>query len=146
VSAVIYYIFTARNAERSRKAQLFMSLYEQFNNYEWMQRWTEKFYIWEWKDFDDYFEKYGPIKNPNAFSSYNSTCAFFEGIGVLLKNKLIDIEIVTQLIYSPVVWMWEKTESITKGYRERYNAPQLWEYYEYLVNEMRKEKQPPPNK
>lgn len=138
ITAAVYYITISRNTIRTRKAQLFMNLYSHFRDKDFMLQWSEKFFKWSWKDFDDYLEKYGPEKNLEAFASYSSTCAYFEGIGVLVKKKLIDLTIVEELMATPIIWMWEKTESVTKGYRERFNAPQLWEWYEYLYNEMKK--------
>jgi hypothetical protein len=138
VVAATYYYINATNTIKQRKAQLLMNLHTQFRDKDFLDRWTEKFYHWEWKDFDDYLEKYGPSTNINAFASYTSTCAFFEGIGVLVKNKLVELELVEELMYSPICMMWEKTEEITKGFREHYDSPDFWEWYEYLYDELQK--------
>lgn len=137
IIAASYYIFISRNTIKTRKAQLFLNVYNQFRDYEFLQRWSETFFKWEWKNFDDFIKKYGPINNIKAFSEYLSMSAYFEGIGVLVKNKLIDIDIVEELMSSPIIWMWEKTESVTNGYREYYNSPELWEWYEYLYTELK---------
>lgn len=115
-----------------------MNLHTQFRDRAFLAQWTEKMYQWEWSDFDDFLEKYGPSSNVDAFASYLSTCAFFEGIGLLVKNKLIELELVEELMHSPICMMWEKTEDVTKGFRELYGSSDYWEWYEYLYNELQK--------
>jgi hypothetical protein len=38
-----------------------------------------------------------------AFAAYTSTCAYFDGIGVFVKNNLIDIKIVDDLMSTPIL-------------------------------------------
>jgi len=138
IAASAYYIFISKNTVRSRKAQLFMNLYSQFRSAEFLKQWSEKFFNWEWEDFDDFQRKYSASVNVEYFAMYNSTCAFFEGVGVLVKNDLIDIQIVDELMSIPIKWMWEKMKPVTDGYRKLYGDPALWEFYEYLYEELKK--------
>ena len=138
ISAAAYYVFISRNTVRSRKAQLFMNLYSQFRSTEFLHQWSEKFFNWEWEDFEDFERKYGASVNVEYFAMYNSTCAFFEGVGVLVKNDFIDIQSVDELMSIPIKWMWEKMKPITEGYRKQFDDPALWEFYEYLYDELKK--------
>jgi hypothetical protein len=45
---------------------------------------------------------------------------------------------VDELMATPIIWMWEKTEAITKGYRINFDNPNLWEWYEYLYHKLKK--------
>jgi hypothetical protein len=65
-------------------------------------------------------------------------CLFFEGVGILLYRKLIDIELVDDLFSIAIKQMWEKVKPIVEGVRKERNLPQYWEYFEYLYNEMQK--------
>jgi hypothetical protein len=138
IIAALYYVFKSINDIKTRKAQLFADLYTQFRDFDFMKRWSECYFQWEWKDFDEFIERYGPQNNIEAFALYTSICAYFEGIGVLTKNKLIDITMVDELMATPIIWMWEKTEAITKGYRINFDNPNLWEWYEYLYHKLKK--------
>lgn len=84
----------------------------------------------EWKNFDDYLKKY-PSHAPLL-----SIQTYFEGVGVLLKKGLIDVDLVYELMPTMVSTFWAKYEPIVKEARERQNYPQLFRSVEYLANEM----------
>jgi hypothetical protein len=85
-------------------------------------------------DFDTYLKKFG-------LSEANEIGWFFEGVGVLLHKKLIDIALVDDLFSSPIKISWEKLKPIAEGERKLRNRPQIWEWWEYLYNEMQKREQ-----
>jgi len=85
-------------------------------------------------DFDAYQKKYG-------LSDVDATGWFFEGVGVLLHRKLIDIAVVDDLFSSPIKISWEKLKPIALGERKQSGRPQIWEWWEYLYNEMQNREQ-----
>jgi hypothetical protein len=60
------------------------------------------------------------------------------GIGLLLRDGLIDPEKVFDLLGTWIIWLWMKWESIIKELRARYNQPELYTEFEYLADEMRR--------
>lgn len=132
-----------RNWVRTRETQLFMGLYETFRDREFQKQYCEIIFQHEWRDFDDWLEKYGPTTNIETFSSWVSVPAYFEGIGVLLKRKLIDIGLVDDILSTQILLLWEKMEPIIKAYRKHIERPQLYEWFEYLYNEMKKREEQP---
>ena len=62
---------------------------------------------------------------------------FFDGLGVLVRRRLIDISLVDDLMSSSIFWLWEKMEPIVRERRKRRSRPQIWEWVEYLYNEMK---------
>jgi hypothetical protein len=64
---------------------------------------------------------------------------FYEQIGVLLRNKLIDASLVDQLF--PVIATWEKTKPLAEGMRKEHHDPGFFEWFEYLYNEIKKREQ-----
>jgi len=71
----------------------------------------------------------------------STVCAFYEGIGVLLHRKLVDIGLIDDLFSTPIIQVWEKIGPLVKQGRERWKRPQIWEWFEYLYNEMKKREQ-----
>jgi len=65
---------------------------------------------------------------------------FFDGVGVLLYKKLIDVDLAARLFRNSAIYTWEKMKPIIEGYR-REGHPQLLAEYEYLYNEMKKREQ-----
>jgi len=163
--AAFYYISTLRNAQKTRElslraqeislknqeisiknqeitletrqAQLFMPIYSRFHDKEFMKDFMNIVVIWEWDDYDDFWEKYGLEKNIEAYSSYLAWMDYLEGIGVLVKRNLIDASLIDDLISGLVMRFWEKTEGMVKEYRLRINYPQFAEFVEYLYNEVK---------
>jgi len=145
VIGVVNQILSRRRTEKTeqlsletRQAELFMQLYDRFNDKDFAKQYTEILFQHKWTDFDDWMQKYGPMTNLDVFSSWMSVAVFFEGIGVLIKRKLIDISLVDDLLSSAIIMVWEKIEPIAKEYRVRFNRPQLWEWFEYLYTELKR--------
>jgi hypothetical protein len=63
---------------------------------------------------------------------------FFEGVGILLSRKLIDLGLVDDLHSYVIKTTWEKIKQVVEGVRKSNNAPQIYEWFEYLYNEMKK--------
>ena len=145
---IIYYITIMRNSQKNQKltliaqeqaletrqAQLFMYIYDRWSSPDY----NKHFFAlreWEWNDYEDFMERYGGDKNPDIYYHFSSIGTFFEGIGVLVKRKLIDPTIVDDLISNSVIFFWEKFGvPIIKERQVRDNFPQFYEWVEYLYS------------
>lgn len=128
VAGIIYYCLQIRHQTKTRQTDLVIRLYTTFGNKEMRQTW-EKVRKREDLDYEAYQEEFG-------LSDVNEIGWFFEGVGVLLHKKLIDIAVVDDLFSSPIKISWEKLKPIAEGERKESNRPQIWEWWEYLYNEM----------
>jgi hypothetical protein len=133
VAGVIYYFFQIRHQTRIRQTDLVMKLYSQFNSLEFQKVWYEVLKR-EAKDYYEYEKKYG-------WAEATTVGIFFEGIGILLRRKLIDIELVDDMFTTPIKWTWEKMKDIALEWRKVRNQPEILEWLEYLYNEMKKREQ-----
>jgi hypothetical protein len=93
---VILAFMELRKLVKQRQTDLITKLYSDFNSVEFQKLW-EEILNREAEDFDDY--KYG-------VAEFSTVGMFFEGIGILLKRKLIDIELVDDMFASPIKWTW----------------------------------------
>jgi len=142
--AAIYYTLTLRYTRRNqdlqletRQAQLFMQIFNRFQEVEFRINFNDVL-AREWEDYDGYVRKYGRLTNPEAQARSASIGLFFEGLGVLLKQDLLDIDIVGELMSSPVRLYWEKMSPIIMGMRDRMNREGAMESAEYLYDEILK--------
>jgi len=133
VAGVIYYVFQIRHQTRLRQTDLVTRLYSQFTNLEFQKTWNDILKR-EAKDYSDYEKKYGLAETV-------AVGMFFEGIGILLKRKLIDIELVDDMFTSPIKMTWEKMRDNTLEARKVRNQPEIFEWFEYLYNEVKKREQ-----
>ena len=122
-----------RTLVKQRQTDLVIRLYSTMGSREFQEAW-DKISTREYKDFNSYIEKYGLLE-------VNELGIFFEGIGVLLRRKLIDIGLVDDLFTGPIKMFWEKTKPVIEDARKQLNYPEYGEYNEYLYNEMQKREQ-----
>jgi hypothetical protein len=133
---VVFTVLQLRDLVKTRQTDLVMRLYSAFGSSEHMEAYRGIMAM-ETEDFDKLPEKYGPIRS----TMVSEVCAFYEGIGVLLSRKLIDIGLVDDLFSTPIIQIWQKVEHSVRESRKRWKRPQIWEYFEYLYNEMKKREQ-----
>ena len=132
-AAAIYYMFRIRHEAKVRQTDLVMKLYSQFNSLEFQKMWHEVLNR-EARDWQDYNDKYGLVE-------FTAVGIFFEGIGILLKRNLINIELIDDMFTTDVKWTWERIKDLTLEYRKVRNQPEIFEWFEYLYNEMQKRQQ-----
>ena len=65
--SILYYAMVLRNSNRTRAAQLFMSLHNEMVKVEGMVRFLDTMYM-EWDDYADFERKYGSDNNPKAYA------------------------------------------------------------------------------
>jgi hypothetical protein len=96
----------------------------------------------EYKDYGDFVERYGSIFSgkPEA-NAVMMACNYADGIGMLLKRKLVDIDIVVDAFGESGAMTWERVKPLVEGLRKQYKIPRAFEFFEYLHNEMKKREQ-----
>ncbi len=144
IVGVVFAVLELRNLVKTRQTDLVIRLYSTFGSKEYLEA-MSKTMTMEFKDYNDYRKKYAPSPSgwsvvPEALAT-NQIGTFFEGVGLLLHRKLIDISVVDDLFSSPIKMAWEKMQPVVKGLRKEYNLPQVLEWFEYLYNEMQKREQ-----
>jgi len=134
---IFYYVMTLRNQSRTRRTQLFMEIYNKFNDsVEKTQGFMELVGL-EFDGYDDFMERYGPDRDPRIWASLYHNMMFFEGIGILVKRGLIDVEMVEDFMSGVIMNTWGKFGPIHKEIRVRLGHPTWAEEYEYLYNQIR---------
>lgn len=144
--AAFYYTFTLRytrmnlkNTLDTRKAQFFMQQY-QINASVWFMKRDTDLRRWEWEDYEDFSDKYLENENSEVGATWLSFMMWADGFGYLLKENLVDAEMVYQLGQGGIgpIRQWTRFEPIIKEMRERGNNPALFKWFEYLVEEMKR--------
>jgi hypothetical protein len=136
---VAYYILDMRNQTKQRQTDMVMRLYATFGSTEF-QTVYQRIMNLEFEDYADFLKRYA-TSDPEVLAASYSVGIFFEGIGVLVNRRLISMDLVDDLLSSPVVDTWDKLKPLVEGRRERLKRPQTLEWFEYLYNEMKKREQ-----
>ena len=144
IAALINYVITSRRAEKNdrliletRQAQLYMQIYNRWNSNEMVHAYGQVRYAYQWSDLNDWKSKYSPDVDPESYAHYAILITFFEGLGVLVKKRLIDISLVEDLLSQRVVWCWEHIRSIAFDARKQLNDPTQYDHFEFLYHEMK---------
>jgi len=131
--AAVYYILQIRHQNKLRQTDLIMRLYSVRDTKEFQESWK--------KVMSMESEDYRNCEKWHEWSDFMVVASFFEGIGILLHKKLIDIEMADDLFSYSIKTIWEKIREVVKAVRKHHNAPQIYEWFEYLYNELQKREQ-----
>lgn len=134
VVAFIIGIRSIRNFAVSRKASVFISYHSQAYNKQLMMDQMEIFNKWSWKDYDDFWQTYGPQTNPEAYAKFISVAGFFEGLARLLKKGIIDEDLIPEMVAVSIVMFHEKTRSIQEEVFGPIIRPESADLFKYLYN------------
>ena len=136
--AAIYYILQIRHQAKQRQTDMVMRLYATFGSTDFQKAYQKVANI-EFENFADFRKKY--VADIEVRAAIYSVVIFFEGIGVLVKRKLINMDLVDDLFTNPISQTWEKVAPIVKGMRELQKSPSVGEWFEYVYNGMKKQRQ-----
>jgi hypothetical protein len=89
----------------------------------------------EYKDYDDYMEKYADKPEHTMLKMLGN---YFEGIGILLNRKLVDAEIVHDFWGDIIKSTWEKVRPMISDWRKDSGDVNTFKFWEYLYNQMKK--------
>lgn len=147
--AAIYYMFTLRinmktqqltlkaqeNSLETRQAQLFMDLYQMFSDREYITAW-DTFQKNKGKSADDLKKVYSD--DPEFRLNVIKWVWYFEGLGVLVREGLLDIRLIALLMTGLTKQWWEWWGPVARELSVEWNWPRYMIETEYLYNELMK--------
>jgi hypothetical protein len=132
--ALIYYGLQIRNQNRTRQAQLFMQMYD---------RWSDdtrglnvrSVVNTKLSGFNEYLEKYQ--SDENFKEALDALFGFYEGLGVIVKERYMDIRLVALMWAGMTRRFYENiVDPIIDGAIEYWNAPRVWSETVYVCKEL----------
>jgi hypothetical protein len=124
---VAYYVLDMRNQSRMRQMDFIMRMSSSFMGREVFETLATVMKT-EFRNFDDFEEKCG--------IEARQVGAWCEDIGLLVKRKVIDFNIVAERY--DVNAAYEKLRPWIEESRKRANNTTLYEYFEFVANEEKK--------
>jgi hypothetical protein len=122
-------VLELRNLVKQRQTDLITHLYSIYASEGFQKEW-HTFMTEETNDYNTYRKKYGVEIPPSAL--------FFNEIGVLLSEKLINLHLVNRLFGGVLMNYWKKAKPILESGRTELNQPKWGWGLEYLANEIQK--------
>ena len=144
-ASILYYAIVLRNANKTqqmqletRQLQMFMTISGVRGSPAFQKLLYRVTFIDEWKDLEDYFDRYGPENDIDAYSEHAYIWQIYDTIGFLLKKKVIDLSFLDDVLKASVLVAWRKFEPVINANRQRANQHNLWNQFEYLADEIKK--------
>ena len=142
--SITYYTMVLRNQNKTRQAQLFMQVHSQWKDRAFIKGFYDILNNWEWEDVEDFWVKYGQVADEDAFITVIEVAWYFEGVGQLLRDGLIDIRLVDSMYSSRVIDLWEKFYPVAIYLREQgfgRENPDNYNNFEYLYTALKKRRE-----
>jgi len=169
IVGIIYYLTIMRNTQKTRELtlqsqELTRKAQEQAAETRQTQLFMQLFDRWGDPDFARLYGKYryetcASVSNdpdeickiavkavfesydPDVWIPIQTLTQYFEGIGIVYKKKLIDLETLESLLSTRIIWYWDVTEAFIKYAREKLDDPTMYQEIEVLVKDMKRLKE-----
>ena len=140
---VVYYLLDVRNQAIIRKTELITRLYSAFGSEEYQKAFVMVSSITPatYEDYDRFVKIGGEVTVELIPMKILKILYFFEEVGVLLSKKLVDSDLIDQLMGYHIIMTGTKTMKIIEETRKRLNLPRAFTNFEYLYNEVKKREQ-----
>jgi hypothetical protein len=130
-ASITYYAIVLSNANKTRQAQLFMSLQQRFDNPQLMGALIQS-RDYEDLSFEEWNEKYGPNNNREVYTNWVCLQNAIQGIGLLVESKQVDAELVSELMGSIIVLNWIRSGPIIIEMRKSLGRESVWNQVEKI--------------
>ena len=139
--AVVYYLLDTRNQAITRKTELITSLYSTFGTEEYQRAYITVMRT-TYDDYDAFLKKHVLASEEPLPATILKVLYFFDEVGVLLSKRLIDVDLIDQLMGYNIIMIGNKTMTMIEDARKRLNLPRAFANFEYLYKELKKGEQP----
>jgi len=146
VLGIIYYLTIMRNTQKNqqmqletRQAQVFMSVYNKLNDPVTQESFNDilELEFTTFNEFNELGEGEEEYQRTNRKKMLH-VISYLEGVGVLVKEGILDIRWIALLMGGWTRKMWEKMIPIVEEGREFYGSPRWFSETEYLYHELMK--------
>jgi hypothetical protein len=138
VIGVIYYALEIRRQDKVKHLDLFMSLYSIWGSEEMLDA-HRRFMALKFKDYESFIRDYGPVPSiTQTHKDIDRIGWFFNIMGFFVKEKIVNIKMVDELVGYWAIKNWETIKPLVYGWRKEYGIPESYKWFEYLYNELKK--------
>jgi hypothetical protein len=141
VAGVVYYALQIRHQDKMRHLDLFMRIYSTWGSEDMLNA-HRRFMVLKVEDYDSFVKEHGPVTEiSQLYTDIDRIGWFFNLVGFLVKEKIVNIKLVDELLGYWVMKNWETIKPLVYGWRKQYNIPESYQWFEYLYGEMMRRKQ-----
>jgi len=138
IGSAVYYLIETRHQRRIRQTESIIRLSPWFSmDAKDIQEAIKNVCSAEYDDYKDYLAKYAGKPEQVSLKLLGN---YFEGIGLLVSRKLVEVDLVFDFWGDVAESVWDDNEEIIKGMRQDSGTQYTFAYWEFLVKEFKKRK------
>ena len=138
IGSALYFMIETRHQRRTRLTQSIIRLSPWFSmGAKEIQEAISNVCALEYTDYQDYLTKYDGKPEQASLKLLGN---YFEGVGLLVYMKLVEMEIVFNFWGDIAESVWDGNEEIIEGMRKDAGTQWTFQYWEFLVKEFKKRK------
>jgi hypothetical protein len=142
-SSVVLYIVNLlianKREEKNKKVALTNTMIQNFGSQQMIRNVVELLEL-KWNSLEDFQKKYDSTVDIDIYTKRSFVLWQLDNIGYLLKEKLVDPEVVYTAGGTTAIWMWAKFGDVIREYRKVAWGLDTYRNFEYLAVEMWKMK------
>ena len=144
IASAVYYLIETRHQRKTRQTESIIRLSPWFNlNAKDIQEAISNVCSTEYTDYNDYLKKYYGKPEQQSLKLLGN---YFEGVGLLVYMKLVEMDIVFNFWGDIAESVWDGNEELINSIRKDTGTPFSFQYWEFLVKEFKKRKGAPSKK
>ena len=137
IIGIIATLHSIRRFTRARKLGIYLEFNKLLYDKEFVKEMNE-IQTWSWDNVEDFFVKYGPEPNPEAFAKFIRVGSYFDGLSTLVHRKFMDYDFVPETTAIALISFWEKFEPTSEAFALVYRRPGCWDSIKYLYDKLHK--------
>jgi hypothetical protein len=138
IGTAVYYLIETRHQRRIRLTENIIQLSPWFRmGAKDIQEAISNVCSTEYTDYEDYLKKYAGKPEQTSLKLLGN---FFEGVGLLVSLKLVEMDIVFNFWGDVAESVWDDNEELINSMRKDTGTPFTFQYWEFLVKEFKKRK------
>jgi len=138
IVSAVYFMLDIRHQRRIRQTESIIRLSPWFNmDAKDIQEAISNVCSTEYTDYKDYLTKYAGKPEQTSLKLLGN---FFEGVGLLVYMKLVETGVVFNFWGDVAESVWDDNEKLINSMRKDSGTPYTFQYWEFLVKEVKKRK------
>ena len=138
IGSAVYYMIETKHQRRTRQTESIIRLSPWFSlDAKEIQEAISNVCSTDYTDYKDYLTKYNGKPEQKSLKLLGN---YFEGVGLLVYMKLVEIDTVFNFWGDIAESIWDDNEELINGMRKDTGTPFTFQYWEFLVKEFKKRK------
>ena len=145
IIGIIATLHSIRRFTRARKLSIFLEYNKKLYDLDFIKDMNE-LQAWSWENVEDFFKKYGPEADPDAFAKFTRVGTYFDGLATLVQRKFMDYDFIPETTAIALISFWEKFEPDSEVFAQVYRRPGCWDSIRNLYDRLQKTEAPHPGR